>query len=137
MTSQTQPLTQLLYVSTSNPSGAKIDLPKIVEQSRHNNALDGVSGLLWSDGKRFLQVLEGPLESVSSTFARIKADTRHHAIVILHQRTITEREFGTWTMAQRGAGDSADAFDEKMQRLLRNASDTVRGTFLGLIAARS
>jgi hypothetical protein len=137
MTSQTQPLTQLLYVSTSNPSGAKIDLPKIVEQSRHNNALDGVSGLLWSDGKRFLQVLEGPAESVSTTFDRIKGDTRHHAIVVLHQRAITEREFGTWTMAQRRADDTADDFDAKMQRLLRNASETVRGTFLGLIAARS
>jgi len=137
MTSEIQPLTQLLYVSTSNPSGAKIDLPKIVEQSRHNNALDGVSGLLWSDGKRFLQVLEGPAESVSTTFARIKADPRHHAIVILHQRSITEREFGSWTMAQRRADDSADAFDAKMQRLLRNASETVRATFLGLIAARA
>ncbi|MEG3085759.1 BLUF domain-containing protein [Sphingomonas sp. PB4P5] len=136
MDSVSAPLRQLLYVSSSNPKGAKIDVPQVVEQSRHNNALDGVTGLLWSDGKRFLQVLEGPADSVSSTFARIKADPRHHAIVVLHERDIAAREFGGWTMAQRVPGDSGEAFDERMRRLLENASETVRGNFLGLIAAR-
>ena len=129
------PLRQLLYVSTSKPTGARIDVPQVVTQSRHNNALDGVTGLLWSDGKRFLQVLEGPADSVASTFARIKDDPRHHAIVVLHEREIAEREFGTWTMAQRLPGDNADAFDETMRRLLERTSERVRGEFMGLIAA--
>jgi hypothetical protein len=137
MDSIATPLRQLLYVSSSNPKGAKIDVAEVVAQSRHNNALDGVTGLLWSDGKRFLQVLEGAADSVASTFARIKRDTRHHAIVVLHEREIAAREFGTWTMAQRLPGDSADAFDERIRRLLENASETVRGNFLGLIAARN
>ncbi|KQS01601.1 hypothetical protein ASG11_17675 [Sphingomonas sp. Leaf357] len=127
---------QLLYVSSSTPS-VVIDVPRIVAQSRQNNALDGVTGLLWSDGKRFLQVLEGPADSVSATFARIRRDPRHRAIVILHDREIETRQFGSWTMAQRGAGDSGDAFDAQMRRLLDNASDSVRGSFLGLIAARA
>lgn len=130
------PLRQLLYVSSSNPKGAKIDVAQVVEQSRHNNALDGVTGLLWSDGKRFLQVLEGSTESVDTTFARIKRDVRHHAIVVLHDREIDKRQFGTWTMAQRRPEDEADAFDEQMRRALENASESVRGSFLGLIAAR-
>ena len=131
------PLRQLLYVSSSNPKGARIDVPQVVEQSRHNNALDGVTGLLWSDGKRFLQVLEGPADSVAATFARIRADTRHHAIVVLHERDIVAREFGSWTMVARRPGENADTFDEQIRRLLENASETVRGNFLGLIAARN
>jgi hypothetical protein len=130
------PLRQLLYVSSSNPKGAQIDVAQVVEQSRHNNALDGVTGLLWSDSKRFLQVLEGTSESVGTTFARIKQDPRHHAIVVLHDRPIEKRQFGSWTMAQRRPGDNADAFDEQMRRALENASESVRGNFLGLIAAR-
>ncbi|MEN2785187.1 BLUF domain-containing protein [Sphingomonas qilianensis] len=136
MDSIVTPLRQLLYVSSSNPSGAKIDVPTVVEQSRHNNALDGVTGLLWSDGKRFLQVLEGAADSVMTTFARIRADPRHHAIVVLHERNIEAREFGNWTMVQRRPGDDPDALDRKMRRLLEGASQTVRGNFLGLIAAR-
>ena len=128
------PLHQLLYISTSNPDGAKIDVPKLVEQSRHNNAIDGVTGLLWSDGKRFLQVLEGPEDSVVSTFSRIENDTRHHDIAVLHHHEIETRQFGSWTMAERQAGDGPDKFDARMRRLLEGASDAVRDAFLGLVA---
>ena len=117
----TTPLRQLLYVSSSNTAAGPIDVPRIIAKSRQNNALDGVTGLLWSDGKRFLQVLEGPADSVSTTFARIKSDPRHRAIVILHDREIDARQFGSWTMAQRGVGDTADTFDAQMRRLLDNA----------------
>ena len=133
MTDTPTPLHQLLYVSMSNPDGTKIDVPKLVEQSRHNNAIDGVTGLLWSDGKRFLQVLEGPEDSVVSTFSRIRDDARHHDIAVLHNREIETRQFGSWTMAQRQAGDGADKFDARMLRLLEGASDEVRGAFLGLV----
>ncbi|MEG3124771.1 BLUF domain-containing protein [Sphingomonas sp. GB1N7] len=129
------PLRQLLYMSSSNPANGVFELPRIVAQSRQNNALDGVTGLLWSDGTRFLQVLEGPADSVSSTFDRIRRDPRHRAVVILHDREIEARQFGSWTMVQRGEGDGGDAFDAQMQRLLENASESVRGSFLGLIAA--
>ena len=137
MPSDPMPLRQLLYVSTANPAAGKVDVAKIVEQSRHNNAIDGVTGLLWSDERRFLQVLEGPEDSVEKTFARMKLDPRHRAIVVLHDREIDAPQFGSWQMAARRPGDNADVFDEKMRRLLENASDSVRETFMGLIAARS
>lgn len=128
---------QLLYISSSYPRGSQADLPTILTQSRHNNAIDGVTGLLWSDGVRFLQVLEGPEESVAATFERIRGDPRHHAIVVLQERAVEQREFGGWSMAHRTADASADAFDAEMRRLLERTTDDVRGTFLGLIVARS
>lgn len=125
-----------MYVSSSAPRGTKIAVEPILEQSRHNNAIDGISGLLWTDGIRFLQVLEGEVEAVEATFARIARDPRHHAIVTLSDRKIDAREFGSWSMAHRRADDTPDEFDARVERALKHASAEVRGTFEGLIAAR-
>ena len=125
-----------MYVSSSKPRGTKVSVEPILEQSRHNNALDGISGLLWTDGVRFLQVLEGDPEAVGATFARISKDGRHHAIVTLSDREVEKREFGSWSMAHRRVDDTAHEFDDRIEKALRNASAEVRGTFEGLIAAR-
>jgi Sensors of blue-light using FAD len=126
---------QLLYISSA-VRGTAVDMAAIVGQSIRNNRRVGVTGLLWGDGKRFLQVLEGEDAAVQTTFDRIAADPRHRGIVVLHDRTIAAREFGEWSMVARGPLDSADALDARMQVVLAGASPAVRGTFEGLIAAR-
>ncbi|MEO9131566.1 MAG: BLUF domain-containing protein [Sphingomonas sp.] len=125
---------QILYVSLSAVPGDGADLQGILQQSRHNNAIDGITGLLWSDGKSFLQVLEGPRESVEATFSRISADTRHHSLIVIKDRLIEAREFGTWNMAHRRATDAVDAYDARVMRLLSNASELTRSQFVDLIA---
>jgi hypothetical protein len=125
---------QILYVSLSSVAGDGADLAGILEQSRHNNALDGITGLLWSDGRHFLQVFEGPQESVAATFARISADRRHHDLQLLCDRSIEAREFGSWTMVHRRANEPADLFDVRMRRLLLRASEEIKRPFLDLIA---
>lgn len=126
---------QLLYISSAAP-GTAIDVSAILAVSLRNNRREGVTGLLWTDERRFLQVLEGDEASVQMAFERIKGDPRHRAIVVLHDRTIAVREFGAWEMARRGPLDTADAFDARMRHHLAAASPAVRGTFEGLIAAR-
>ncbi len=126
---------QLLYISTAAP-GAVVDTAGLLAISVRNNRRDGVTGLLWTDDRRFLQVLEGEGAAVQRVFDRIKADLSHRGIVVLHDRAIAVREFGAWEMARRGPADSADAFDIRMRHHLAAASPTVRGTFEGLIAAR-
>ena len=126
---------QLLYISSSI-ARQPADLSAILTRSRRNNAAAGITGLLYTDGTRYLQVLEGPEESVGPTFERIRADPRHRGVVVLSDRTVATREFGDWSMAHRSSGDAADAFDDQMRRALSNASPSVQGTFLGLIAAR-
>lgn len=125
---------QLLYISSSTLPGYQADIDAILEQSRHNNALDGITGLLWSDGQHFLQVLEGPEQSVSETMGRILSDERHSAIVVLKDEPITERQFGTWSMVHRRADDPADDYDAQARRLLAGSSEGVRDKFLSLIA---
>jgi len=126
---------QLLYISSKSPKEA-VSVGGILIQSRRNNEAAGVTGLLYTDGYRFLQVLEGKRGAVTETFDRIKADARHQAVVVLSDREVGEREFGAWSMAHRGPADEADSFDARITRMLAGASASVRGTFLGLVAAR-
>lgn len=126
---------QVLYVSSKDPR-SEISVGNILMVSRRNNDAAGVTGLLYTDGTRFLQVLEGERDKVDATLDRIMADRRHHAIVILSDREVVEREFGKWAMAHRLPTDSADTLDDKLTRLMQGASDNIRHTFLGLVAAR-
>lgn len=124
---------QLLYVSRAVPSDAVIPLDPIYESSRHNNAIDGVTGLLFSDGRRFVQVLEGSDEAVGATMERIRSDPRHQHIVVLRDATVPAREFGMWSMADRRRGEGAEEFDERLRGLVRKASPAIRDAFLDLM----
>ena len=125
---------QLLYISKSTVPGDGADLVGILQQSRHNNAIDGVTGLLWSDGQFFLQVIEGPEESVRSCFHRIVSDARHSEIRIIQERVVEDREFHDWTMAHRRASEPADLYDAQMRRLVKNAHPPIAAAFLNLVA---
>ncbi len=124
---------QILYMRSTTVQGDGADLAMILEQSRHNNAIDGVTGLLWSDGAHFLQVFEGPTTRVETTYARIGKDVRHYDIVLLHNQRIAERQFGGWSMAHRRVTDAVDLYDIHMQRLLSRASEQVRAPFLSMM----
>lgn len=128
---------QIVYVSLSSVPGDGADLVGILTQSRHNNAIDAVTGLLWSDGRSFLQVIEGPSASVEPCFARIKIDDRHHSIRVLSDCHVDVPQFGSWNMVHRRAADRPDRYDAQMKRLLTDASDSVRRIFAALIATGS
>lgn len=126
---------QIQYASWSTNPDGRADLARILEQSRHNNALEGITGVLWSDGRQFVQVIEGPPESVGATFERIRNDPRHRNLIVLHDAPIEARQFGDWSMVHRRAGEPATVQDVRMRRLLSRASAQVREQFLALIAA--
>lgn len=127
---------QLVYISSANPA-APCRTQDILTVSRHNNARDQISGLLYADRGRFLQALEGPEESVEVAYARIQQDQRHRAIVLLSRRNVDRREFGHWEMAHRAPGADAEAFLADVQRLTAAAAPDVRGTFDGLVRTRA
>lgn len=122
---------QLAYISSSTTRGVD-GLDGILAVSRRNNARDGITGLLYADGVRFLQVLEGEPAWVESAFERIREDARHRGVVILSRREIAAREFGGWDMAARRPDADGTAFMERVERLVVNASPAIRGTFAGL-----
>lgn len=126
---------QLMYISSVR-AGVDAAIAPILLASRRNNDRDCITGLLYADGRRFLQVLEGPLEAVENAFARISADPRHCAIVVLSRRAIDAREFGDWAMAHRTPGEDGDAVLTQIADRLSGASPSVRGTFEGFAKLR-
>lgn len=116
---------QITYISSARPEVGQQDIDSILARSRLNNGGAGITGLLLYDGRRFLQALEGPDDAVHSTFARIKADPRHRAVVLLSSREIDEREFGEWAMAAQAVNpaeagmplrDTVDALTAGLQK---------------------
>lgn len=119
---------QLVYVSSATP-GATISVGNILMASRRNNTRDGITGLLYSNGKRFLQALEGPEDKVLAAMARIEGDKRHRAVVVLSRRQIDTREFGDWAMAHQEANADDAAMIERVEKLVANAAPSVKATF--------
>ena len=126
---------QLMYISSVR-AGADAAVAPILLASRRNNDRDCITGLLYADGRRFLQVLEGPQDAVERAFARISADPRHCAIVVLSRRAVEAREFGDWAMAHRTPGSDGDAVLAQIADRLSGAAPSVRGTFEGFVKLR-
>ena len=120
---------QLVYVSSARPVAGIVDPAAILTTSRRNNTRDGITGLLYSDQKRFLQALEGSEDKVEAAFARINGDPRHRGVVVLSRRFIDAREFGDWAMAHQSSPADGDAFVARVNRMVAKASPSVRATF--------
>jgi hypothetical protein len=127
---------QLVYVSSATGALSPRERDLILTTSQRNNQATDITGLLYSDGTRFLQALEGPEDAVQATFDRIKGDPRHNAVVVLSRRTIDVREFGNWAMAARSPGADPDMFVERVKRMTENASPNVRATFQSFAEVR-
>ncbi|MBB5684919.1 BLUF domain-containing protein [Sphingobium boeckii] len=126
-------LRRILYCSVGTVPAETADLTGILIQSKHNNAINGVSGILWSDGLKFIQVFEGPMESVGVTWDRIRTDPRHCEINVIQDSPVEKREFGYWTMVHRQHGEPTDHHDWHVQQLLSEAPPAVAAPFLAML----
>ena len=122
-------LSQIVYISSARQAVSASDLQQILAVSRRNNARDGLSGLLFFDGKRFLQALEGEPDAVAAAYKRIGADPRHSGLVTLSKREVATREFGDWAMASRGSPAHDDLMLKRVELLVANAAPAVQATF--------
>lgn len=126
---------QVIYESVAIESSAAEMAPDILRGARPFNGLNGVTGLLCAVNGRFLQVLEGPDESVGLALERIHADERHHRIEILTDRSIEARVFADWSMAYRDRGHPAGLLDERMRMLVADTPREIGDRFRQFVAA--
>lgn len=90
-------LVQLIYAS--RPFGFdQAALNGILSQSRRCNTRDGVTGALICRADIYLQLLEGTVEALDATYARIVSDDRHLEINRLSYQAVTKRLFPAWAM---------------------------------------
>jgi hypothetical protein len=125
---------QLVYISSARQPITPDLRNQILLASRRNNARNRVTGLLVTGQRRFLQALEGPEQAVLDTYARIRSDPRHHALVLLTGRSVETRVFGDWSMAFEQGGDAADQPDLRatVDALTASLADkSLRAHFLG------
>jgi hypothetical protein len=124
--SQSEPVRRLVYASRAVGQDFRHDHHDILAVSRRNNGMDGVSGILWIDSDRYLQILEGPAESVGLAFDRIARDSRHADVVVINDRDGVERQFGDWSMAGMPGDAPADAAVRLKRILDRVDADVAR-----------
>lgn len=89
---------RLLYCSQAKPEFNKETLDEILLTSRKNNSTAGITGVLVHGGGMFMQVLEGPEQTVLRTYMKILDDKRHSDSRIIHITPVKERLFTNWTM---------------------------------------
>ena len=89
---------QIIYASAATKPFTREDLVQLLKISRQRNTAAGISGMLLYHHGSFLQVLEGPAESVEALYVKIGADPRHINLLLLSRRTIQKKEFENWSM---------------------------------------
>ncbi len=94
----TPTIRQLFYVSRASVPQDTTGIHEILHAARRNNARNDVTGCLLFSGMYFAQVLEGDLDVVSATLARILKDDRHADVRVLLERDVGLREYDQWSM---------------------------------------
>lgn len=93
---------RLIYVSRPDLARLKpnfdMGLATILATSRANNQLNGISGTLLASHRCFVQVLEGPRETLLGTSTRIFRDPRHTDVQVYEDASAPHRYFGEWSM---------------------------------------
>ena len=125
---------QLLYVSESLVGSDVRELDRIMVAARANNAMDGLTGLLWTDGKRFAQVLEGDSSAVASLLAKLCLDRRHRDLEVVHDTTIAQRQFGDWSMGRPTNDRIFMTYEERMRTQLGKLRSELGAIFESVIA---
>lgn len=124
---------RLLYISTSRmaPDRQEKQLREILDASNRNNADLGISGILVHGGGMFLQVLEGPDNSVLRSYSKILDDPRHTDCRIVLISVAEERAFPKWSMASLALSD----FEfHQIRDMLETRKETIRsGMFFDLV----
>ena len=99
-------LFRLVYASRF--AGAERDfdeaLRSIIVKSIQNNRMVDITGYLIAGQGRFLQLLEGPEESVRATYHRIGQDARHGGFARISEGPTNRRLFRDWNMGQHRVG---------------------------------
>lgn len=90
---------RLLYISQTTGQMSAEKIQKIGQQSRRNNAVNDVTGLMLIGGNLFAQVLEGPELNVLRLYVKIMEDPRHFNCELVHISPVKERLFEKWFMA--------------------------------------
>lgn len=139
MIPQDSQLVRLVYASRMTKDCSPQELANIMQASRRNNELAGITGALCYSARGFLQCLEGKRADVNDLYRRIVNDQRNEEVTLVSYASIDERLFGRWSMAyiradavdkmillQHGLTESFDPFELETDQALGFLYDTAK-----------
>ena len=95
---------RLLYCSDAALAGPPEDVERqvleMVEAARAANAAADITGAILLSSGVFMQVLEGPIDAVETTFERICSDLRHKRVRLIELAVAEDRVFEGWSMVR-------------------------------------
>lgn len=109
-------INQMIYISQSTRKMSTSDLHEILKVAQDNNQSIDVTGSLFYNGGWFLQVLEGPTDTLKKLYNKIEKDPRHKNSRIIYDEPARFRTFTRWTMNMTNLEDrQADKYDELVE----------------------
>ncbi len=90
---------ELIYCSIAIREITSKDITDILNTARKFNDEHNITGCLLFHHREFLQILEGEEEVIKQLFKKINIDKRHCHPTLLHQGSLKERAFSSWSMA--------------------------------------
>lgn len=92
-------LITLVYSSTARLLFTGHELDTLLRDARRRNEALGVTGLLVYRAGSFIQLLEGPSDTVLDLYDRIAEDPRHRDVRTILEFHTSHRAFPDWPMA--------------------------------------
>ncbi|GEM_PF-1318862 len=119
-------LHQFAYISNEKQYFTDEDLRVLMMRAREKNKRMELTGLLLYDNGAFLQVLEGPQDSIEIMKQELLNDSRHENMdVIYSSDKLFEREFANWRMGFQILGSHKNkdylSLDDRVKELLKKA----------------
>lgn len=119
-------LYHLMYVSRAVDAISDRDLRQIQDAALRRNREQDVTGVLLYSSGYFIQLLEGPLDSVTNLFERLAQDPRHDGLERIYLEEVSGRLFSEWSMGVFNLDEHATTLhiEELRECMARNSQDT-------------
>lgn len=127
----------IIYISRAKQNFTSGDLADLRDLADARNRSEDITGLLLSDGARFIQALEGDAAAVQAVMDRIAKDSRHDNISYFRPITTNCRQFRKWTteyLAERDLGEERGFLDRVMRHVADVECDSIKAVFIGFAA---
>ena len=133
-------MNHIIYISRATKVFNREELIALLKESRYNNSVNEITGMLLYLNGKFIQVLEGSAEAVQNTFATIAKDKRHQMVIKVLEGNSPTRIFSDWQMGFRlvtnedldlipGLKDIDTFFNENLEKEKGNLLLTMLGLF--------
>ncbi len=112
--------------ANENPSNISETLKHISKTAKNNNANMGITGVLFYQNGRFLQIIEGEKKQLESLMKVIKEDKRHKNIERLIDTPMKNRGFGNWNMDSFNLSPNEDLDTKTLREISTAFKQTVQ-----------